>query len=261
MDSYIILYMLTGAIAGISAGLFGVGGGLIIVPVLYHVFAAQAINPAHLMHMALATSLACIVITSISSSYAHHKKQAVIWPVVLLLAPGIIIGSWLGASYASTLDTRVLKPAFAVFELLVAMSMLINFSVKKTTDIQAGNGFVAGSFIGFISSIVGIGGGTLTVPILHWYKISIRNAVACSAVCGLPIALLATAAYIYHGWGLHFDNTLTAGYVNISAWLAIISISIFTAPLGAKLAHTIPEKILKNSFAVFLLFLSFRMLL
>ena len=112
----LILYLLTGAIAGFSAGLLGIGGGLIIVPVLYFIFSAQAIQPEHVMHMALATSLATIIVTSIASSYAHHKKQAVMWRTALLLSPGICLGAWLGGSYASTLDSHVLKPIFGLFE-------------------------------------------------------------------------------------------------------------------------------------------------
>ncbi len=227
---------------------------------LYHVFAAQGIETAQLMHMALATSLASIIVTAASSTYAHHRQQAVQWKLVSLLTPGIILGAWLGASFATTLDTRTLKPLFAIFEFSVAISMIMNFRTRKTADIKLKKGMMAGLFIGFISSIVGIGGGTLTVPILHWYKISMRFAVATAAACGLPIALLGSSAYIYHGWEQAFPDTLTLGYINLDALVPIVFFSMLTAPPGARLAHNIPEKMLKNLFAVFLLLLSIKML-
>ena len=268
MSSFLFLYLLTGALAGLSAGLFGVGGGLIIVPVLYYVFSAQAYETAVLMHMALATSLASIVFTSISSSYAHHKKQAVLWPIVFTLTPGILLGAWLGGLAASSLESDSLKPVFAVFECLVALIMLLNIKTRaQHTTLSRLNALTGGLFIGTLSAIVGIGGGSLTVPYLNWHNIPIKKAIASSAACGFPIALAATASYIYSGWEVPIrslnninENTLHLGYVNLTALTLIVCSSFIFAPLGAKLAHYLPDKNLKRYFGLFLLFLSAKML-
>ena len=256
------LYCLTGAFAGFAAGLLGIGGGLIIVPILFFIFSSQNFDQQHLMHMALATSLATIIITSISSTLAHHKKRAVLWPVVLILAPGIGLGSWLGASFATQLDTSTLKPIFGIFEIFVAFLMYSQYQSKQhQLTIKKVNGFIGGNIIGSISAIVGIGGGTLTVPFLHWHKIKIKNAIATSAACGLPIAVFATASYIYNGWHLQQDQQNMFGYVQLNAFLLIATCSFLFAPLGAKFAHSISDVLLKKIFSLFLLLLGIKMLL
>lgn len=264
----VFLYCLTGAFAGFSAGLLGIGGGLIIVPVLFYIFSSQAYEPQHLMHMALATSLATIIFTSISSTLAHHKKKAVLWPVVLLLTPGICFGAWLGASFSTQLDTAILKPAFGIFEIFVAALMMNPFQSDRQKSKQHQsligyvNGFIGGSFIGTISAIVGIGGGTLTVPFLHWYKINIKNAVATSAACGLPIAVFATASYVYSGRNIMSSTAgYSFGFVQVDAFLIIATSSFIFSPIGAKLAHTVSNQLLKKIFSIFLLLLGIRMLL
>lgn len=262
MPSDVILYLLTGSFAGFAAGLLGIGGGLIIVPILYFVFASQGIEQSHLMHMALATSLATIIFTSISSSFAHHKKQAVVWSTVFLLAPGICTGAWTGGIIASYLNTDILKPVFGVFEFLVALHLLGNIRTKQhVLLIKPIKATIGGLLIGNVSAIVGIGGGTLTVPFLHWHKFKIRNAIATSAACGLPIALFGTASYIVAGWGINTLPEQTLGYVELSAFASIVIASIIFAPLGAKAAHIIPERTLKTGFGLFLLLLSAKMLL
>jgi len=261
-----LLYISTGAFAGFSAGLLGIGGGLIIVPVLYFVFSTQGYDQQHLMHMALATSLATIMITSISSTLAHHKRHAVLWPIVILLTPGIGIGAWLGANFATQLDTETLKPMFGIFEIFVAILMFSQYQSKQhQLTIKRVNGFFGGGIIGSISAIVGIGGGTLTVPFLHWHKINIKNAVATSAACGLPIAVFASASYIYSGWSITDDQTnaqkTTLGFVQLQAFLLISISSFLVAPLGAKLAHSVSDVLLKKIFSIFLLLLGLKMLL
>jgi len=258
----IIAYILTGACAGFAAGLLGVGGGLIIVPVLFFIFATQGHETQHLMQMALATSLATIVFTSISSMRAHHKKQAVLWPVVFMLSPGIILGAWFGGLFASTVNSDDLRAFFSVFEFAVAINLLLkkqpaqhNVAIKKTVAAAGG------SIIGFVSTIVGIGGGTMTVPFLHWFNISMRNAVATSAACGFPIALFGTFSYVYASYDLPLDSTYSIGYLQLDALLFIASSSFLIAPLGAKVAHSISEKALRLSFALLLFLLGFIMLL
>lgn len=258
----ILLYLLTGAVAGLSAGLLGIGGGLIIVPILFFVFSHQQVPAENVMHMALATSLATIIITSLSSARAHHKRGAVLWPVVVSLSPGIVIGAWLGAMVASALATGVLRPVFGIFELLVAIHLLVNYKPPThTPSISRARSMVGGTVIGSISSIVGIGGGTLTVPFLLWHNISIRNAVASSAACGFPIAVAGTAAYVVSGWNAEGLPHWTLGYVSLPAFALIILTSIVTAPAGAALAHRLPERTLRILFALFLFALSMKMLL
>jgi len=256
-----LLYLATGIFAGLASGLLGVGGGLIIVPVLYYIFSAQNLPAEHIMHMALATSLATIIITSISSARAHHKKQAVLWPIFLLLAPGICIGAWFGGIAASEIKTDILKPAFGIFELFVALHLLWNQqSQQHAVTLNKIKSAIGGFIIGSVSAIVGIGGGTLTVPFLHWHNIAIRNAVATSAACGLPIAIFGAASYIYTGWSLNDLPDQTLGYVHLPAFSLIIITSFLFAPIGAKLAHRLPENTLKKGFAVFLILIGLKML-
>ena len=257
----IILYLLTGAVAGLSAGLLGIGGGLIIVPILFFIFSQQPVPPEHVMHMALATSLATIIITSFASARAHHRRGAVLWPIVFSLSPGIVIGAWLGAMLASTLASDVLRPVFGVFELMVALYLLVNYKPDTHGNhVSRTASFTGGTVIGSISSIVGIGGGTLTVPFLLWHNIPIRHAVASSAACGFPIAVAGTAAYIVSGWNVNGLTPYALGFVSLPAFVLIIITSMITAPLGASLAHKLPETTLRTVFAFVLIALGVNML-
>lgn len=237
--------------------MFGVGGGLIIVPMLYYVFASHGYDPQHLMHMAVATSLASIVFTATSSTLAHNRRNAVLWPVVFIITPGLIIGAWFGGIFASSLDNKILSTVFAIFELLVAIHLLFKKQPSQhQASINKAVASIGGVVIGFISSIIGIAGGTMTVPLLHWFKVSMQKAVATSAACGLPIALIGTLSYIYTGWDLQADNATTLGFLQIYALAIIAASSFIFAPLGARLAHSISEKALRISFAGILLLLS-----
>jgi uncharacterized membrane protein YfcA len=258
----IATYILTGACAGFAAGLLGIGGGLIIVPVLFFLFSAQGHETQYLMQMALTTSLATIVITSISSTRSHHKKQAVLWPVVILLSPGIIFGAWFGGLFASAIDGDQLKSFFAVFEFAVAINLLIKKQpAQHNTAIKRTIALAGGAVIGFISTLVGIGGGTMTVPFLHWFNISMRKAVATSAACGFPIALIGTLSYIYASYELQLGSTYSIGYLQYDAFLVIAGISFLFAPLGAKVAHSVSETTLRLSFSFILFVLSISMIL
>jgi len=256
------LYILTGAGAGFAAGLLGIGGGLIIVPVLFFTFSAQGHETQYLMQMALATSLATIVFTSLSSTRAHHKKQAVLWPVVMLLSPGILIGAWLGGLFASTINSEVLKSLFAVFEISVAINMLLKINTTPhNAIISKPLALTGGTVIGFISTLAGIGGGTMTVPFLHWFNISMRKAIATSAACGFPIALIGALSYIYASHELAIGGAYSAGYLQLDALLFIAGASFLFAPLGAKVTHSISEKTLSLGFSFILFMLGLIMLL
>lgn len=257
----LLLYLLLGMFAGTVAGLLGVGGGLIIVPVLAFVFSQQSMSAAIIIHMAVGTSLASIVMTSISSVYAHHKHGAVILPVFVQLAPGIVVGAFIGAAVADVLPAELLKNIFGVFELLVATQMLLAAKPAAHRKLPGQVGMsLAGVLIGKVSAIVGIGGGTMTVPYLVWCNVPVHKAVATSSACGLPIAIAGAAGFIVMGWNETGLPTGSSGYVYWPAWLGIVAASVLFAPLGARLAHTLPVNTLKRVFALLLVFLGVRML-
>lgn len=257
-----LLYMVVGSIAGLLAGLFGIGGGLVIVPMLTFTFAAQNIPHASILHMALGTSLATIIFTSLSSLRAHHNRGAVLWPVVVRITPGILAGTFFGSWIAAQLSTGFLKVFFAVFLLYVATQMLWGIKPKASRELPGSTGmFGAGSTIGIFSSFVGIGGGTLSVPFLVWHNTVMHQAIGTSAAIGLPIAIAGTAGYIVNGLTVQGLPSGSIGYIHLTALLGVISASIITAPLGAKLAHSLPVDRLKKFFALLLYVVGLRMLI
>jgi len=249
-------------VAGLLAGLLGVGGGLIIVPALLWLFALQGLETPHLMQLAVGTSLASIVFTSLSSIYAHHQHRAVLWPKVLALTPGILVGALLGALLADQLASQQLTTLFALFEVLVALQMWFGRTPQQQQR-QLSNGVMnlAGVFIGAFSALIGIGGGTLTVPFLSAINTPIRHAVATSAACGLPIALAGAVGFIVIGWDNPQLPAGSWGYLYPPALLGIVISSVLFAPLGAKLAHRLPTVLLKRFFAGFLLILGLKLLI
>jgi uncharacterized membrane protein YfcA len=258
----LILYLLLGAFAGVVAGLLGVGGGLIIVPVLALVFTRAGFDAAIIMHLAVGTSLATIVFTSISSVRAHHQHGAVLWREFGRLTPGIIVGALLGALVADSMPTRQLRIFFAIFELTVATQMAFSILPHAARELPGRGGmFTAGGVIGAVSAIVGIGGGTLTVPFLVWCRVKMQNAVATSSACGLPIAIAGAVGFVLTGWNDDRLPEWSAGFVYLPAGLGIVLASVLTAPLGAKLAHRLPAPTLKKVFAGLLFVLGIRMLI
>ncbi|MFQ5644871.1 MAG: sulfite exporter TauE/SafE family protein [Thiogranum sp.] len=254
-------YLLLGVIAGVLAGLLGVGGGLIIVPVLAALFALQGFTAEHLMQLAVGTSLATILFTSLSSMLAHHRRAAVEWPSMLQLSLGILPGGWLGGVLALWIGSLALAGLFGLFELLVAAQMGFGRppAAHRKSPGRTRNAIV-GVAIGALSALLGIGGGTLTVPWLVWHGIDVRKAVGTSAACGLPIALSGTLGFIAVGLG---RQGLPAGSTGFVYWPAVIVISIasvLSAPSGARLAHSLDRARLKKVFAMFLAVLGLLML-
>lgn len=259
----IISLLIVGVIAGLLAGLLGVGGGVVIVPALVWVLGPHTDIPTtHLMHIAVGTSLATIVFTSVSSIIAHHRRGAVQWNIVWQLAPGIIVGAMLGAAIADVMPNTVLKTFFALFLLVISIQLGfgIQFGSQRQLPNWLGMNLVA-SIIGTISGIVGVGGGSLTVPFLAACQISIRHAVATSAACGFPIAVSGTLGFILLGWQEVGLPKWSTGYVYWPAFLAIVPTSLLFAPLGAKLTHILPVNVLKKFFALFLVAMSIKMLM
>ena len=258
----ISIYLLTGAFAGLLAGLLGVGGGLFIVPVLLFILPLVGVNTTHLMTICVATSLCTIVVTSISSVIAHQKHQAIIWPVFWQFLLGIIVGSLLGSYVADSISEQLLTNLFAVSVILIAFKMMFKLQLGAVNELpNTSILMLIGSFIGGLSTMIGIGGGSLTVPILNYYKTPMAKAVATSSACGLPIAVAGTVGYIIVGFEQSNLPAYSSGYVYWPAVLGIIVTSVIFAPIGAKLAHKISAPLLSKIFAMFLLVVGAKVLL
>nr|WP_290652444.1 sulfite exporter TauE/SafE family protein [Aquisalimonas sp.] len=258
----LLVYLIAGAIAGLIAGLFGLGGGVVIVPVLLVVFAAQGMPEAIIMHMAVGSSLAVILLTSLSSVRAHHRLHGVLWPVFGRLVGGIAAGALLGAWIADSLSSSALQNVFAVFLIAVAVKMAFDLNppaggrLPRTPLLNA-----VGGVIGTLAALVGIGGGTLTVPYLTWCGINMRHAVGTSAACGLPIAIAGATGFMLTGWGRPDLPGLATGYIYWPAVGGIAAASVLAAPAGARLAHRLPGGLLKRLFAGLLAVVALRLLL
>lgn len=249
-------------VAGTLAGLLGVGGGAVIIPILVLIFDANTKIPtASLMHLAIGTSLATIVITSISSVIAHHRRGTVRWIIVWQLTPGIIAGALLGALIANMLSSHILQIIFAIFLLLI--SVQLGFGIQPAPHHRLPNQLsmgLIGVIIGKMSTLVGIGGGSLTVPFLVWCNVPIHHAVATSAACGFPIAVSGTIGFVVTGWYISELPAWSSGYIYWPAFVAIAPTSLLFAPLGAKLAYTLSVSTLKKIFAIFLAGIGIKML-
>ncbi|MEQ8510695.1 MAG: sulfite exporter TauE/SafE family protein [Rhodospirillaceae bacterium] len=275
IDSLITAYplilslLVTGAIAGILAGLLGVGGGIIIVPVLFTVLGTLDVPMDVRLHVAIGTSLATIVPTSLASVRAHHRKGAVDWPLFKTWAPGLVIGVVLGTILATRLFSgTILALVFAVVALCVALD--IAFRDRSMPQYGDGNTLselwiykstasVVSTMVGAFSALMGIGGGTLSVPILNAARYPMHRAVATSAAFGLIISIPAAAGYIIGGWGLAGLPFGSIGYVNMLGLAVITATTVLTAPFGSRLAHALTEKSLRFLFSGFLVLTAIRM--
>jgi uncharacterized membrane protein YfcA len=256
------LFLLLGSSVGVVAGLFGVGGGLLIVPALIWVLPWLGVDARHATHIAVGTSLATILVTSLAAIRAHQKRDAVLWRRVGQLTPGILAGAWLGGAVASMLPAEWLQRFYAGFAVLVSLHLFFQVPTRPPSlMLSPWLMTVAGAVIGSISALVGIGGGTMTVPLLHATGVEMRKAVATSSACGLPIALAGTLSFIVMGWGQQGLPAGSTGYVYWPVMLSIVLTSIPFAPLGAALAHHLPAAGLRRSFAVFLFLVGGRLLL
>lgn len=261
MTVWWLAYIGLGLFTGFFAGLLGIGGGSLMVPVLVMFFTAQGFPGGEVMHLALGTSMAAIFFTSIASVRAHHRHGAVIWPIVFKIAPGIILGTVLGTRIASLVPTKALGLIFTVFIAYVSVQMIINFKPQPHRDMPGmiGTGLV-GAFIGGISCLVAIGGGVLSVPFMTWCNVRMQNAIGTSAAIGFPIALGGALGYIWNGWSVANLPAGSLGFVYVPAVIGVVVASVLTAPLGARQTHQMPVKTLKRIFAVILLALASKMM-
>jgi uncharacterized protein len=255
-----ILYLSVGALAGFLSGLFGLGGGIIIVPALIFVFTANGLPIEVVTHLAIGTSLATIIVTSIASTLTHHQKGSVLWDLTRWLIPGLLLGSVLGGLLAASLSGSTLQLFFGTLMIIVASQLVVSPDERGSKNPGTLLLGIAGIFIGSLSSLLGIGGGTLTTPFLTSIGTKIRQAVATSAACGLPIAIAGAITYLFSGLSNELVPEGSLGYIFIPAWLGIVLTSMPFARVGALLAHRINERRLKQLFAGIILILGVRLI-
>lgn len=251
----------TGLIAGVLAGLFGIGGGIVIVPVLESALGFVGVDPAIRMHCAVATSLATIIPTSVSSARAHHVRGAVDIVIVRRWSVYVLIGALAGAWVASGLHSRTLALVFATLALIVAIKMVLLPTTRNITDrVPAGPAVaIIPASIGALSSMMGIGGGTFSVMTLSLFGEPIHKAVGTSALLGLMIAIPGTAAYVLAGWGDPRLPPVSLGFVNALGFALIAPVTWLVAPVGARIAHAFSEKKLAIAFGIFLVIVAARL--
>ena len=256
-----LLYLLTGALAGTLSGLLGVGGGMIIVPALLLLLAPHHFPETHLMHVALGTSLATIVFTAMSSASAHHRRGSINWDAARRITPGVIGGTLLGAWLAAQIPSDGLKIVFVLFAFYAGTQLLLDYCPPPSRTLPGTRMLlVIGSMIGTLSSLIGIGGGSISVPFLVCCKCPMREAVGTSAFIGLPLAISGTLGYVFMGWDVAGLPQYSLGFVYLPALAGIALASILTAPLGAALAHRLPVARLKQLFGLLLYGLGVKML-
>jgi uncharacterized membrane protein YfcA len=265
MDPVLMLMLVcmgVGAVAGLMAGLLGIGGGLIIVPAIMYLFQhLLGMSIENAMPIAVATSLSTVVFTGLSSARAHYKLGNLDSDIFKYSALGIAIGAVLGAQFASYISGVMLQRIFAVMVILLALQMIFNRRrmSKNTTSPSILTGVGLGS--GFISALMGIGGGALIVPALIWFQVNIKKAIGCASACGVLIAIFGSLSFIYAGWNRPYLPDYSLGYVYLPATLGIVITSMITARVGAKLTSKLDTMKLKRIFAVFLVLVSIRMMI
>lgn len=273
MEEWWLVYLFLGAVVGFFAGLLGIGGGLIIVPVLTFLFTVQGFPSDRIVHLALGTTMATIIFTSAASLYAHHKHAAVNWQVFKFMMPGIVLGTLGGTVLVGTLTTLILQIIFILFVFCAATNMLCKHFSEPPQKQNSGSYryrhlpgkygfFAAGGAIGAASSLVAIGGGILSVPFLTLYNIKLQHAIGTAAAIGFPIALVGTIGYIFNG--IMQSQPLPAfslGYIYLPALGWLVLTSMLTAPIGARITHSTQVATLRKIFVVLLYCLAGKMFL
>lgn len=251
-----------GGFAGLVAGLFGVGGGLILVPVMLWVFQLQQFGHLpYVQHLAIGTSFAVMIFTSASSAWSQYRKQAVDWTVFTAMAPGVVAGVALGAVLAQFLPNKGLQIFFVLFTSTIAIRALMGIKPTPSRQLPGRNGlFGMGTLFGVLSSWVGIGGGSLTVPFLTFCNVGMHRAVGTSAALGWPIAVAGTLGYMWSGWGSANLPAGAYGFVYLPAVVIFAAATMLSAPWGVKLSHRLPADKLKKGFGLLLLAIAARML-
>lgn len=256
-----LLYLVLGGLVGFLAGLLGVGGGGVLVPILTIVFLAQGVDEAFVIHLALGTSMACMVFTTFSSALAHHAKNAVLWNVVRFMSPGIVCGAFLSTFIVTFLDAFLLSIIYVCIMVFVSVQMLKNKSLKPKKSLAGPVGLSAvGLMTGAISSMVAMGGGFITVAYLTLCNQDIKKAIGTSSAVALPVSIAGTLGYVFNGWSISGLSGSSIGFIDYWAVVLISITSFLTAPAGAKFAHILPADLLKKCFVLLTLALSLKML-
>lgn len=254
-------YLGIGLLVGFAAGLLGIGGGVVMVPLLVLVFRAHGMPAEHVLHLALGTALAAMMFTSVSSMRAHHTHGGVDWNIARAMAPGMLAGSFAAALVAGFIPTRPLAVGFTVLVFYAATQILLDLKPPGSRELPGSTGlFTAGTVIGAISSLLAAGGAFLTIPFLAWCKVPLRRAIGTAAANGLPIAIAGTAGYLIQGWRVPDLPSPSLGYVYLPALALVVTTSMLAAPIGARIAHRLPIKMLRRMFAVLLYVFALRML-
>lgn len=254
LSTHLPAYMLCGLAAGLIAGMFGVGGGIIVVPALLFLFHLDGVDPSVVMQLAVGTSLATIVITNISATWAHHQRDGVNWRLARLYLAGTLIGAWIGSQLAAVMSGKMLIVLFGLFEIAVGLKMVRarpqHSGAQRIPDpVTPALGIV----IGTISSLFGIGGGTLSVPSLTLLSgLPMRQAVGTSSAIGMPLALIGAIGFVHAGWHHPALPEGTLGFFHPLAFVGIVTGTLFTTRLGVRLAHVLDPILLKKGFGIFL---------
>ena len=261
MPIELLIFPALGVVAGLIAGLLGLGGGIVVVPVLIFTFALLGFSATVATHMAVGTSLATIIITSFGSVRQHHAKGAVRWDVFRFLAVGLVIGALAGAEVADWMNGRLLQILFGAFAILIAVQMVAGFKPHPARDVPGAIGLGgAGIGIGLASAIFGIGGGSLTVPYLTWCNVRMQQAVGTSSAAGMPIAIAGALGFVIAGWDAQPLPEYSLGYVYLPALLGIGVTSVIFAQVGASFAHRLPAQTLKKCFGVILVLVGIKLI-
>lgn len=258
----VLVYVGLGIGAGLLAGMLGVGGGQVVVPGLLYIFHLKGFQDGYLVHMALGTSLATIVVTSLSSAYSHYRLRSINLHLVQRMTPGIVVGAALGGLAAGYFPSGALRLMFGGFLILLAAQMAFSLKPKPERELPptAGLAAVSGA-IGWVSAVVGVGGGSMVVPYLSWCNVNMKTAVGTASACGVPLALAGMAGYVVSGWSHPGLPSYSLGFIYVPAWLAVSLLSIVFTRVGATLTHRLPVALLKKLFSGFLFIAGVRILL
>ena len=265
METWLVVFskcLVLGAVIGFMAGLLGIGGGLIAVPALLHILPSVGIPAEHLPHVAIATSLAAIILTSLSSARAHNKRENIPWELFRSMLPGFVLGAICSGFISELIEASFLQQIFAVFVILMAIQMAFPFRPNSNRSMPSTVSlFFAAAIIAIIAGLMGIGGGVLLIPFLTWCGLQMRYAIGFSSATGLLIALFGSIGYTLAGWNVATLPEGTIGFIYLPALVGIATTSILIAPLGAKAATNWPTAKLKKIFAVFLAFVGLKLVL
>jgi len=261
MHWWLLTYLVLGLFVGFFAGLLGIGGGIIIVPLLLMVFSMEHFPDDRVLHLALGTSIASIVFTAMSTVWAHQRHHTVRWDILRKVTPGVVGGTLLGTFVANALPSRYLAIFFIAFAFYSAIQMWLDIKPAPTRQLPGWMGMTAAALlVGALSSLIGVGGGFLAIPLLTMCNVPMLNAIGTSAAIGLPLALSGTLGYIYTGLGKDHLPALSLGYVYLPALAGIVIGTFVTVPYGARAAHRVPVTTLKRVFSVVLIVLATKML-